>query len=108
MNRSDLTPILADIAETMDRVRDLDIEGHARAAALQCLADAKAHLEHVRQPGQPMAVRLAVQRLPIQTSPFPQAALDSVPPPATDNQRKRSEADEAFRASRRILREVLK
>lgn len=142
MTRHGLTPILADIAATMDRVRELDIEGHARAAALQCLADARGHLErHVPGAVWGIAEYAAegraralsdypnakdIQRTIAHTSgradlapPFPSVALGSAgiwqgnlrpsePPPATDNQRKRSEATVAFRNARRILQGILK
>lgn len=84
--------ICADIASTMDRVREIDIEGHARAAALQCLASARAHLTGVKQRLE-VVIETPEQRKrwpvregsilddlakPIQTSPFPQVALRSV------------------------------
>ncbi|HEY6921946.1 MAG TPA: hypothetical protein VI653_00645 [Steroidobacteraceae bacterium] len=119
-NRSDVSAILADIDDTISRVRDLSTSPE-RAAALQCLADARRHLglaiqaraikaqvaaSFGRAAGN--AVELADVEQVIRTSPFRSVALDSVPPSATDNQRVRSEADEAFRESRRILREVLR
>jgi hypothetical protein len=108
MTHANLTPILADIAATMDRVRELDIEGHARAAALQCLADARAHLEAAGE--YRITVRLPTNAsvMTSTTSDYAFREGDSVPPPATDNQAVRNKATEAFRESRRILREVIK
>ncbi len=47
MNRNDITPILADIEETINRVRDLSVSPE-RAAALHCLSVAKMHLGRVQ------------------------------------------------------------
>lgn len=90
MNRSDITAILADIDDTISRVRDLSTSPE-RAAALQCLADAHGHLKR--------SLEMRISRL--YSSP-------SAPPSATDNQPARNKANEAFRESRRILRGVLR
>lgn len=86
MNRSYVTAALADIDETMARVRDLSCEPHSRAAALQCLADARSHLA--------AAAARQVEREP---HSYPPGSLASV------NQPTRESAREAFRSARRIL-----
>ncbi len=126
--------ICADIAATMDRVRELDIEGHARAAALQCLADARRHLGHAVRSG--LTGRIADWEgctcvggslRPNYPEHFPYCSLvgvwpsnhdrdtepmmrvaPSVPPSCVENARVRTEAGQAFRRSREILKSVLK
>lgn len=83
MNRTDITAIIADIDDTMLRVRDLTASS-SRAAALQCLDDARRHL----------------------TIAMTHAARPSSPPSL--NEQVREGANAAFRESRRILGEVLK
>lgn len=81
MNRSDITTILADISDTMDRVRDLSVSPN-RAAALQCLADAAGHLQRAAE----------------------RPVLASVPPGCADgNKPTRERASQAFRNARQIL-----
>lgn len=92
-NRSDVFAILADIDDTISRVRDLSTSPE-RAAALQCLADARRHLARVERAKEVVAEFYRV--------------APSVQPSATDNQPARNKANEAFRESRRILRGVLK
>jgi hypothetical protein len=97
MNRSDIASILADIDDTMSHVRDLSASP-GRAAALQCLADARRHL----------AGATRTITLDDCVSLSTRTIFDSVPPIATDNQPVRNRANEAFRESRRILKGVLK
>lgn len=111
-NRSDVSAILADIDDTISRVRDLSTSPE-RAAALQCLADARRHLARaevtvrgvriISDPDHSKFFATIVSDHRVERAPLP-----SVPPSCSDNQRVRSEADEAFRESRRILREVLR
>jgi hypothetical protein len=93
MKRQDPITIVAELDHITSDVRDLDVSP-SRAAALQCLADARAHLANLERS--------------IQTSPFRSVALASVPPSAADNQPARNKANECFRESRRLLREVIK
>ncbi len=115
-NRSDLTAILADIDDTISRVRDLS-SSPGRAAALQCLADARGHLESIN------VVRFTVIGMradsipPSATGPAvvpkTRAELletypprDSTPPSATDNQRARAEISRSFRRTHEILKGI--
>ena len=112
MNRSNITAILGDIDDIMTRVRDLSTSPE-RAAALQCLADARRHLARaevtvrgvriISDPGHSKFFASIVSDHRVVRVPLP-----SVPPSATDNQPARNKANEAFRESRRILRGVLK
>jgi len=109
VNRSNITAILGDIDDTMARVRDLSTSPE-RAAALQCLADARRHLARalaVQLKSDPDCPRdMSVESVERCLS-GPRVVSASVPPSATDNQRVRTEAGERFRESRRILRGVL-
>lgn len=83
MNRTDITTILADIDDTMLRVRDLTASS-SRAAALQCLDDARRHL----------------------TIAMAHASRPSSPPSL--NEQVREGANAAFRRSRELLRGIVK
>lgn len=70
--------LLSDVAAIIDRVRCLEASA-SRAAALQCLADARFHLE-----------RATSHR------------------PSSSNLQTRQEADQAFRNAREILKGIAK
>ena len=124
-NRADVSAILADIDDTISRARDLS-PSPGRAAALQCLADARAYLARTQRDSDILSrysdilERVAYPSVPPSATgpavvPKTRAELlemypprDSTPPSATDNQPTRNKANECFRESRRLLREVIK
>ncbi len=105
MKRQDTIAVIAELEHITNDVRDLE-QSPSRAAALQCLADARAHLLSCVQRDKKCSALASAP--PSRDSEYGISGravelFPSVPPSCADNARVRNKATEAFRNARKLL-----